>query len=185
MAKAKKAREGGKTTGKKRAAGESGKPSILNKITVKTVVGKVIFDEDAADGDEIELMTIAGFVRGTKHGEGDKGEWIALLGSFEAQRASDGKMFAAPKCFLPKAATDLIVDAFNQALQASAEYAKTHEGVVPHKPEIKFAFKIGARSDETISVGYTYTCEPLVKEENDQMAALRGEVFQQLTGPKS
>jgi hypothetical protein len=161
-----------KDNGKASAPADSGDSGhdgteLVRKISPKTVIGKVRAPEKAGP-----LYVVIGNTHGVKHGTGDNGPWVAFLGSFEATRLADGKVFQAGQCFVPKAVEDLLVSAVTQA-QKGDESAT-----------VEFAIEVGIKPAENV-IGYEYTVKNLVKPSGaDPLLALRQRVLAALPAPK-
>jgi hypothetical protein len=151
--------------------------SLVRKLSPKTVCGKVKLPTKKgkgydADGKEIEidvpysatLYTVIGVSHGIKTGTGDNGPWVAFLGSFEATRHSDGAVFQAGQCFIPKAVEDLLVSAMRAGQKDDPQAS------------VQFAIEVGIKPADT-AVGYEYTVKNLVKTQNaDPLALLRNQM---------
>jgi hypothetical protein len=107
------------------------------------------------------LYRVIGFSHGIKTGTGDNGPWCAFLGSFEATRAHDGKVFQSGMCFVPKAVEDLLVASMKSG-------QKEDSGA-----SIQFAIEVGVKPSDT-AIGYEYTVKNLIKTANaDPLLTLR------------
>lgn len=139
--------------------------TLVRKISPKTVIGKVKAPEKA-----LRLYTVIGVSHGVKHGTGDNGPWVAFLGSFEAVRASDGAVFQAGQCFVPKAVEDLLVSTLTHAQKGDATTA------------VEFAIEVGVKPSD-VAIGYEYTVKNLVKTSNADPLALLRQKVQALPAP--
>lgn len=151
---------------------------ILNKISVKTVCGKIdrkrFYGENAPADGKIPVMRVMGIANGFKTGTSDNGDWIAILGQFAATDLSTGEIARSGQCFLPISATGLV----HAALRA--------EGV----QHVEFAFDIVAVLDESSATGYIYETHSLIAPKEDDpvtkmMAALSAIPLPQLAAPKA
>lgn len=134
-------------------------PEMLKKISARNVMGgKVEKPTKATD-----LYTVFGLANGLKTGQSDYGEWTALLGTFKAIRAHDGKVFFGAKCFLPSPADEMIQDALSAAREHDANAA------------VEFAYIIGVKPADT-ATGYEYTVRPVIEQKADALAALESRI---------
>jgi hypothetical protein len=74
---------------------EAQETTPLRKINAKTVWGKIKNDDIPEKGSK-PLFRVIGQAMGTREGDGDYGEWVALVGNFEAVNLATGEVFAAP-----------------------------------------------------------------------------------------
>lgn len=135
---------------------------LLNKITVKNVLGRKPNAALLGEKGEIGLMTVYGAVKDSKAGSHNFGdgteasEYTKFFGDVRAVRTSDGVEFRSRECILPKLAEGVlasVVDGLNK-----------DEG-----ESVRFAFDIGIKKSEA-TIGYEFTAEPLVEtEENDPL----------------
>jgi hypothetical protein len=133
--------------------------TVIKKISVKTVIGGPAKIRSLHDG---PIMRVFGMMRGTQSGEGENGPWIALIGNFQAINMETGEIFAAAKCFLPGAAGDIVVEAWNNS----------QDGENPAE-NMKFAFDIKKFTDDGSAVGYQYSAVPLIEaSEADPLAEM-------------
>jgi hypothetical protein len=138
------------------AVAEADGAELVRKLSPKTVIGRVRAPEKA-----ISLYRVIGFSHGIKTGTGDNGPWCAFLGSFEATRTSDGKVFQSGMCFVPKAVEDLLL--------ASLKSGQTDDA----SSSIQFAIEVGVKPSDT-AIGYEYTVKNLIKTANaDPLLTLR------------
>lgn len=130
--------------------------ALTKKLSVAKVWGKVK-PKDIPETGVKNLFSVIGVAQGTKTGTSDFGDWTALLGRFEAVNYETGEAFASANLFLPSVAQDMI------EAQLSGGATGVH-----------FAFNIGIQADESSSVGYTYTAEPIMPpDEKDPLAEMR------------
>lgn len=164
----------------------SNAPQIIRKISARHIVGnvKAIAPRENEDGsipkDIIPLYRVFGQANSVKKGESDNGPWTALVGRFEAINIVpdketgeiNGSTFVATQCFLPEPTNSMLAD----------ELLREEDGkrVVE---SIEFAFEVGVKAAKT-SIGYEYTCIPLIERAGaDPLAALRERVVA-LPSPK-
>jgi hypothetical protein len=136
--------------------------SIVRKVSVKTLVGKVKpYLANMPEGGEISLARIVGIARGIKAGESNYGPWKALTGDFIAEPLVGdhaGKRFRAGNLFLPDVALDLVAPAVE---------------ATPKGDTVQFAFEVTAIVREESSTGYEYGAKTLIEaSENDPLEAL-------------
>jgi len=162
-------------------------PQVIRKISPRHVVGnvKAIAPREDKDGnlpkDIVPLYRIFGQANGVKTGESDYGAWVALTGRFEAvvtmpdeNGVASMESFAAPQCFLPEPMNTIIAD----------ELKRTDENGKREVESLEFAFDVGVKAAKT-SVGYEYTCVPLMERSGaDPLLALREKVAA-LPAPKA
>ena len=142
---------------------------LSKKLSTAKIYGKIVARTLPEDGSVKPLYTIIGMAQGIKEGTSDYGDWVGLLGQFEAVNRDTGERFASANVFLPDVAQDLIVAQLKGGSQ-----------------NVQFAFTIGARVDDTSTVGYTYTAEPiLAPDQKDPLEELRQTAFLQLEAPKA
>lgn len=146
---------------------------IVKKISTKIVCGTV---KAPKHGEVRPLMRVGGMANGVKKGSTDKGDWIALTGSFVARAYNeDGSLaddeYRAGTCFMPDVAVELIA-------------GQIQEGV-----NVTFGFDINVKGDETAIVNYVYEAEPLIEAaEDDPMEQLADTLMDKplaISGPKS
>lgn len=136
--------------------------ALTKKLSVAKIVGKVNVRKLPEDGSVLNLFTVIGNAVGTKSGTSDFGDWTGLVGQFEATNLETGEQFASANLFLPDVAQGLI--------EAQLANSDTHQ--------VQFAFVIGAKADESSSVGYTYTAQPILPPDaKDPLADLRASVL--------
>jgi len=130
----------------------------LRKISAKTVWGKIKAEHIPEKGSK-PLYRVIGQAMGTREGDGDYGDWVALVGNFEAVNLETGEVFDAPQCFLPEPFHSAIVK------KVSAE------GTIA----VDFAFEVGVKAPgPDATVRYEYTCKALADPSKaDPLAALR------------
>lgn len=152
--------------------------AIIRKISTKTVVGnlKAIvlngMKEDAIhDGDVLDVMTVLGIVKKYNEGEhAEYGTFFEFVGQFESESLigpQSGESFRAPKCFLPEAATELLVNEINTICEI-------HDGEMK---DVQVAVKIQVRVDESANTNYVFQVVPLIEvEEADPLLQLKNKV---------
>jgi hypothetical protein len=139
---------------------------FLTRISAKKVYGKVLpkrYTEGDNEGEiipnqpNIPIMDVIGIAYDTKQGTSDFGAWTALTGRFKATNLKTGQVFASGQCFLPDIGLDMI------APMLRGDNAEA----------VEFAFRISAKADSTVAVGYTYEIETLMgAAENDPLVML-------------
>lgn len=138
---------------------------LIKKIAPKTVMETEIKVPKKAE----LLYTVYGVATGSLSGESQYGTWEAFTGTFEAVRASDGKVFQSPKCFLPEPAFGMI-----------------KAGLKGHETEgVQFALLIGIKpSVREPDKKYEYTVTPVVKpEQSTLLSDLREQATKALPAP--
>ena len=119
---------------------------MLKKMSSKTILGrdpKNYIPEN--DGDTALLYTIYGTATGVRSGESGYGGWISLIGTFEAVRAEDGKIFQGGQAFLPEPMSSMMA---SRLREMSAD-------------SIDFALKVHIKADSELARGYEYIGEPI------------------------
>jgi len=141
----------------------------IRKITVKTVCGKVDFEE-VMEKKQMDLMAVYGVARAMNPGASELGPYVSFLGDFRAVNVKTGEEFASAKIILPKILEEQLAGA-----GPGGEKEK----------EIKFAFHLGVKYDPSAATKYVYTYRPL-QETTDAsvMDELRGVVVKALPAPK-
>lgn len=133
------------------------KVTIVSKLSAKKILGKVKKPES-----KTMLMQVFGVATGTKTGESNYGQWVALTGQFRAIDLTDGAMYQSGVCFLPKSGLEMITPFLKK------------EGI----DGIEFALNIGVVPADN-SVGYEYIVEPVLEaKENDPLEILTKKVTQ-------
>lgn len=131
---------------------------ILSKITVSTIgINPKELLPQLAEG-SIDVMEVMGVVTGVQTGTTSFGDFMKLVGSFEATNLLTGEVFVSGKCILPSVINDLVA------------------GQVRPDTKFAFAFVIGIEEDDN-AIGYKYNFQPLVKIEGDKaLDSLRAEI---------
>lgn len=152
-----------------RAAAARKEIDRIRKITVKTVCGKVNFEE-VMERKQIDLMAVYGVARGMSPGASEHGPYVAFIGDFRAVNLKNGEEFASAKIIMPKIIEEQIAGA--------------GPGGSGDK-EIKFAFQLGVKYDAEAATKYVYTFRPLLETADASvMDELRGAVTKALPAPK-
>jgi len=124
---------------------------IARKITLRTCGCTVDAIKaavaDLTEGQNIELLKIAGVTTSCAVGQTDKGEFIRLNGEFLAVNQLTGEQFAASQTILPTFLGQML----QSALAASEQ--------------VEFALSIGARKSAKSVTGYEFVARPLVNAE--------------------
>ena len=132
---------------------------ILRKLSVKTVTGMTpkALREWADKTPNKPIMTIMGVATATISGETDNGPWTALRGNFIGVNA-EGVRFRGGRAFIPDSG------ALDMVLGTLADDSIDN---------VKFAFNVFVKEDETSATGYTYNSEPLLEPaENDPLEGM-------------
>lgn len=134
--------------------------ALVNKISVKTVVGKI--DKEIKEiKEETPIMRVIGIATKATPKNTNFGVSVEFKGRFKATNIKTGKEFVSGKMFLPRLAENLLEGEFVGGDTAN---------------EVKFGFTITVKpSDNTI--GYEYGVQPLLKPtENDPLALLEATI---------
>lgn len=147
---------------------------IVKKISTKVVHGVV---KAPKHGETKGVMRVGGMANGIKKGTTDKGDWIAVTGSFVARNfEEDGSLaedeYRSGTCFMPDVAVELIAGSLQE------EGAQT-----------TFGFDILVKGDDTAIVKYVYEVTPLMDPtEDDPMVQLSASLMDKplsLAAPKA
>lgn len=123
----------------------------MSKISVKTVVGRIKIPSAA-----VKIMQVAGIANKWETGMSYSGEYISLLGQFQATNTETGIATYGDECVLPLEAVNMVLPVFNK---------KTAVGV-------EFVFDILIKPAENI-FGYEYLCDAIVPaSENNPLDAV-------------
>ena len=127
--------------------------NIVRKISVKTIGADPKIGKTA----RTDLMEVLGVVRRYVTGESTFGEWIKLVGAFEATNLATGAVYTAPSCFMPSIVTEMVA--------TEIDSNPNHE--------ISFAFIVGVEPAAT-PIGYAYYVESLIEPKPiEALASLR------------
>lgn len=137
--------------------------TMLKKLGAKQITGdvkKIVRTFCANDGDKISLYTIIGVVNGIKTGiHTTYGEWIAFMGSAEAQNHITGEKFASNMVFIPAPLDGML----QTALQDNES--------------VEFAITVDVKRRDDLGQGYEYLPMPHIStQKNDPLAHLRSSV---------
>jgi hypothetical protein len=113
---------------------------IINKISTKTIVGKIKAPESAE-----ALYKVYGIATKVVHGETAFGAFVAFLGDFKAVNLKTNEVVRSGKCFLPDVAANM--------LQGALEHSDSG---------VEFGFVVNAEPADNQS-GYQYTVSPLIE----------------------
>jgi hypothetical protein len=159
----------------------SAAPQVIRKISSRHVIANVKYYVPKADKDGnvskdvIPLYRVFGQASNVRRGESDNGPFAALVGRFEAVVVAadpetgevDGAAFTAPECFLPEPINSMVAD----------ELARKDANGKREVESLEFAFEVGIKASPSSSVGYEYTCTPLIERSGaDPLAAMRAKV---------
>lgn len=129
---------------------ETQEPQLVRRIDRTTVVGdktallkKVLSDEHKTH----LLYRVGGAAVGVVTGQSKFGEWVKLVGRFQAIRAEDGAVFRSGAAFLPSDVSQIIADRLARN--------DSEDGYVT------FLYDIYARHDQSLATGYGYIAEPV------------------------
>ena len=152
----------------------AGKATQVRKITIKEVFGDknaVKALAEKAKGKVAGLFNVIGVVDGVKPGSTDKGDYIRLIGTFEATNLETGEVFQSGAAILP----NFLSDGIGAAMMK------------PNASAVQFALTVGAKTDEKSVTGYVYTGENLLPpSEHSPLVMLKSELEKQklLPAPK-
>ena len=136
--------------------------AIIKKVSTKLLVGKV---EAPDDKKIVPLWDVIGVVNGLSKGSTEKGDWIALLGMFQANKYGEDVYIRASKCFLPDVAMNMILPQIDETDVTT---------------NLSFGFRIGVLGDETSATGYVYICENILPvSETDPLDVLAKSVVKE------
>jgi len=141
----------------------------VKKLTIKACFGK-IDRKRVIDENRFKVMEVFGIASRGKPIETDYGTSVGFLGEFGAITAS-GERFKSAKCYLPKAAEELL------------------EGAVGQGNTVEFNFEIYCVRDDDLATGYFYEVTPKRSpEQSDRFSALfaeaTGEAVKKIEAPK-
>lgn len=137
---------------KAKPEGKPGKVQLIRKISPKHVCGKIEVPDE-----ETTLFTVYGIATRVRPFKSTYGEGYALVGNFEAVRASDGVLFRAPQVFLPEPMHSMAVEQLKDGKIES----------------VRFGIEVGIRPADN-SVGYEYVADNKMDvQANDQLIDLR------------
>ena len=142
--------------------------NLIRKISPKNICGKLDKPEKAT-----ALYHVIGIASGTKTGNSDYGQWIALKGQFEATNVATGEVSAAPICFLPEPLNSMI----------AAKLDETDKDGNQVNSSVQFAVEVGYKPADN-AYGYEYTTKEIIESDQaDPLAALRNEAKKALPAP--
>ncbi len=147
--------------------------NLIRKIVPRTIMESAIQIPD----EPVHLYSVYGIVTDVKEGHSDYGDYVKLIGQFEATRVVDRAVFRAPVAFLPEPMHSMIVGA--------VKAAKTKDGggdVV-----VQFAANVGVKpATRKGGVGYEFTVSPIVQpSESDALSQLRNQAALALPKPET
>ncbi len=149
--------------------------SLLRRITVRDVVGKVFMGELAshlnrAPGKKLGLMRVIGVANRAKPGSTDKGEYVRFIGRFKATNLVTGEMYQSSQCILP----NFIGEQIHAAMTAGGAAGLAG---LEAQSESQFAFDIGAHYEESSVTKYVYTVASLIPpSQTDALALLEASI---------
>jgi hypothetical protein len=157
MAKAKEtpAQETTEKTAAKKATG----PSVVKKLSIATVYGKVLLAKIPQDG-ELKICRLAGIAVGTDSGSSAYGDWICLVGQCAATNYETGEIFVGKSVFVPGAMGEALVDALITAQKEDA--AAT----------LKFSMDISVKVSPRDANKYEYIVRPVMESDVKNEAML-------------
>lgn len=132
---------------------------VLRKITLAKIGATIGVLKAAvaqvAEGEVVPAMRVVGVANGYKAGQTDKGEYVTLLGEFQAINLMTGEQFTSSRAIIPT----FIAENFVPALQQHGN--------------AEFALDIGARRKDSAVAGYEFIMRPLIESKaSDRLSAL-------------
>lgn len=144
-------------------------PQVERKLTTKTIIGKVTKPDKPT-----ALYRVWGRANGLRTGSTQFGEFVAMIGTFEAVRLSDGVYFKSSQCILP-APYGGPGGMLSQAVKDNTENGRGG---------VDFALEIGVKPDEESTTGYVYVTDPLREASaTDELKSLRDVATKSLPAP--
>ena len=152
--------------------------AIIRKLSTKTVVGNLkslvmagLKDDTFADGDVQDVLSLVGIIKKYNEGEhAEFGTYYEFVGSFEGTAhmgPNKDQSFRAPKCFMPEAATELLIEEIQRV-------AAEHDGELQ---DVQVAVKIQVRIDESVASNYVYQVVPLIESSQaDPLAMIKNQI---------
>ena len=130
----------------------------MAKISVKSVVGRL-----KPPTVTTKIMQVTGLANKWERGMSFSGEYIGLIGHFQAINCATGAKFIGEECVLPWEALQMILPVFKEALSG-----------------VEFMFDISIKPSESL-YGYDYLCDAVVPAgHNNSLDAIR----KKAPGPK-
>jgi hypothetical protein len=147
--------------------------NITRKITLKNCGATQKALKEAVsklkDGEMTAALRVFGIATGYKPGQTDKGEYLLLIGEFNALNLLDGSRYSAGKAILP----NFIAENFQPVLDKNGS--------------AEFALEILVQRSDTSVTGYQFVARPLIESRaSDRMAELAAQAMKglpALTGP--
>lgn len=137
----------------------------------------------AGSNKEIYLFRAYGMVMALEQGETDTGEYMALIGRFQAENTQDGtegvgKLFESDTLFLPPGGHDSLV---NQVIALGVVWddpnkrSKKRMGRIVDGKTLNIAMDVYVKKDTNPS-GITYVTKPIMETVDDPLAIIRAEI---------
>lgn len=161
--------------------------AIVRKLSTKTVVGNLkaiiaagLKNDTMINGDTLDVLTLVGVIKKYNEGEhAEFGTYYEFVGMFEGEAlcgANAGKTFRAPKCFLPEAATELLIAEMKKV-------AEENDGVMS---DVQVAVKVQVQLDDTTATGYVYQIIPLIAVTNaDPLEQIKAKIQAKIEAPQA
>ena len=129
---------------------------ILRKLTIKNCGFDVaVIKQALGDQASVELLKIVGISKSAQPGQTPLGDYLKLIGTFQAINLTTGEIFEASSCILPNFITESIAAALTDG------------------NDVEFALQIGVKSKPSSVTGYEFTVRPLIQPKpNDAMEKL-------------
>lgn len=132
------------------AAKKSNAPSVVKKLSVKTVYGDILV-KDIPEGAELKVARFAGIATATDHGGSTYGDWRCIVGECAATNYQTGEIFIGRSCFIPGAMGDAIIDALTAAQREDAGAS------------LKFSVDVSVKVSGRDANKYEYIVRPVIE----------------------
>jgi len=134
-------------------------PTVIKKLSIATVYGKVLVADIPADG-ELKLCRLAGIASAIDSGSSSYGDWKCLVGICAATNHQTGEIFTGKSIFIPGAMGDAIIDALEAAQKEDASAT------------LKFSLDISAKVSPRDPNKYEYIVRPVMETDVKNEAML-------------
>lgn len=134
-------------------------PSVIKKLSIATVYGKVLVADIPADG-ELKLCRLAGIASATDSGSSSFGDWSCLVGQCAGTNHQTGEIFVGKSVFVPGAMGDALIDALITAQKDDASAT------------MKFSLDISAKVSSRDPNKYEYIVRPVMESDVKNEAML-------------
>jgi hypothetical protein len=147
------------TESKQETAAKSKGPTVVKKLSVKTVYGDVLV-RNIPEGKELPLARFAGKAFATDEGEGTYGPWRCLVGECAATNKQTGEIFIGRSVFIPGPMNDALIDALNAAQKDDAGVSLT------------FSVDVSVKQSSRDANKYEYVVRPVIETDVKNEAML-------------